>query len=87
MRLVTYLSELGPRAAALRGDELVDLEAADPTLPTAMRELLALGPAGLARAAAAAEGPGRPWSGIRLLAPVPDPQKIVCIGLNYADHA
>ncbi len=24
---------------------------------------------------------------VRLLAPVPDPQKIICIGLNYRDHA
>ena len=24
---------------------------------------------------------------VRLLAPVPDPEKIVCLGLNYSDHA
>ncbi len=26
-------------------------------------------------------------SGVRLLAPVPDPEKIICLGLNYRDHA
>jgi 2-keto-4-pentenoate hydratase/2-oxohepta-3-ene-1,7-dioic acid hydratase in catechol pathway len=88
MRLVTYPSERGPRAAALRGDELVDLQDADPALPCALKELLALGPEGLARAAAAtAEGSGRPLSEVRWLPPVPDPEKIICIGLNYADHA
>ncbi|MBM4407115.1 MAG: fumarylacetoacetate hydrolase family protein [Chloroflexi bacterium] len=29
----------------------------------------------------------RPLASVRLLAPVPDPSKIVAIGLNYADHA
>jgi 2-keto-4-pentenoate hydratase/2-oxohepta-3-ene-1,7-dioic acid hydratase in catechol pathway len=28
-----------------------------------------------------------PLSSLRLLAPVPDPGKIVCLGLNYKDHA
>ncbi|MDP6447186.1 MAG: fumarylacetoacetate hydrolase family protein [Pirellulaceae bacterium] len=53
-----------------------------------MKLLLAEGPDGLARAAAAAST-GSPIdpSEVRLLAPVPDPQKVVCIGLNYADHA
>ncbi|HEC22896.1 MAG TPA: FAA hydrolase family protein, partial [Chloroflexi bacterium] len=27
-----------------------------------------------------------PLSGVRLLPPVPDPGKIICVGLNYADH-
>jgi acylpyruvate hydrolase len=26
-------------------------------------------------------------SSVRLLAPVPDPEKIICLGLNYRDHA
>lgn len=32
-------------------------------------------------------GPGLPLTGLRLLAPVPRPGKIVCVGLNYRDHA
>jgi 2-keto-4-pentenoate hydratase/2-oxohepta-3-ene-1,7-dioic acid hydratase in catechol pathway len=28
-----------------------------------------------------------PLADVRLLPPVPDPQKIVCLGLNYRDHA
>ena len=27
------------------------------------------------------------WQSVRLLAPVPDPEKIICLGLNYRDHA
>ena len=31
--------------------------------------------------------PARPLAGVRLGPPIPRPGKIVCIGLNYADHA
>jgi 2,4-didehydro-3-deoxy-L-rhamnonate hydrolase len=34
-----------------------------------------------------ATGIPRPLSEVRLLAPVPRPGKIVCVGLNYRDHA
>lgn len=88
MRFVTYLGDSGPRMAALRGDELVDLQRADAGLPVALKDLLALGPAGLERAARAlAAGQAFSAGGVKLLAPIPDPQKVICIGLNYADHA
>ena len=88
MRLISYLSPTGPRVAGVREDGYVDLQQADPTLPGGMKGLLALGPAGLKRAATAIAS-GRPFekANTKLLAPVPDPQKIICIGLNYADHA
>lgn len=37
--------------------------------------------------AAPGERSARPLASTRLLAPVPRPGKIVCLGLNYADHA
>lgn len=87
MKLVSYQSSSGPRVAALRGKDYVDLNQADSSLPTTMKELIALGPAGIAKAAAAAER-GRPIAEpVRVLAPIPDPQKVICVGLNYADHA
>jgi len=88
MRLITYQGPSGPRAAALHGGQFVDLNDADPDLPASLKSLLALGPAGLERAAAAmTKGTPRPLKSIRLLAPVPDPGKVICVGLNYADHA
>jgi 2-keto-4-pentenoate hydratase/2-oxohepta-3-ene-1,7-dioic acid hydratase in catechol pathway len=32
-------------------------------------------------------GPAMPWSSVQLLSPLPRPGKIVCVGLNYYDHA
>lgn len=89
MRIISFSTPSGPRAAALRPDgSYVDLHAADPTLPAAVPELLTLGAEGLRRAdAAAARGQAIDPKTVQLLAPVPRPEKVICIGLNYADHA
>jgi len=78
MRLVTYRSERGDRAGVLRNDRLVDAGAS-------VRELLA-DPHRLA-SLAEADGEERALSEVELRPPVPDPEKIVCIGLNYRSHA
>jgi 2-keto-4-pentenoate hydratase/2-oxohepta-3-ene-1,7-dioic acid hydratase in catechol pathway len=90
MRLATIETPAGPRAAVFDGDAYIDLHAADPALPTNVRQLLEAGPDALTAARDAAARPGAvrlPASAVRLLPPVPDPNKIVCLGLNYRDHA
>jgi 2-keto-4-pentenoate hydratase/2-oxohepta-3-ene-1,7-dioic acid hydratase in catechol pathway len=88
MRLVSYLRDGTPRSAAVRDGMYVDLHDADDAVPTSMKLLLAQGTDGLARAAGAvASGEAFDPSSVQLTAPVPDPEKIICIGLNYADHA
>ncbi len=91
MRLVTFAHASGPRIGVRLGDVLVDLSLAAPGLPRNMRALLALGDAGLQDAAQAAAAAGTDcqlrFSSVRLLPPVPDPGKILCVGLNYVDHA
>jgi len=42
---------------------------------------------GWLRTGALPAGPSRPLAGLALLPPVPRPGKILCIGLNYRDHA
>ncbi len=93
MRLVTFEHRGAPRLGAVRTSsagqlELVDLAAHDATLPTSVRQLLERGDRALATAAqVAATAPAAPLAGVKLLAPILNPQKIICIGLNYADHA
>ena len=88
MRLVSYQGPQGPRVAGVREDRLVDLHAADPAVPHCIKALLAQGPEGLARARAAlVSGQAIARESVKLLAPVPRPEKIICAGLNYADHA
>ena len=66
----------------------VDLCEVDVKLPKTMREILSA-PEGLAAAAhALATGLTKgPFVSGRLLAPVGNPSKVFCIGLNYRDHA
>jgi 2-keto-4-pentenoate hydratase/2-oxohepta-3-ene-1,7-dioic acid hydratase in catechol pathway len=88
MRLLTYQSDSGPRVAALRGSAAVDLNRADPALPSCIKTLLALGSAGLQRARLALEsGAPLPLEMLHRLPPIPRPEKVICVGLNYADHA
>jgi 2-keto-4-pentenoate hydratase/2-oxohepta-3-ene-1,7-dioic acid hydratase in catechol pathway len=90
MRLATIQTGAGPRAAVLHGEDYVDLHASDPALPASVRALLEAGPEAL-RAAALAPGLTKVVAyradQVQLLAPIPDPHKIVCLGLNYRDHA
>jgi 2-keto-4-pentenoate hydratase/2-oxohepta-3-ene-1,7-dioic acid hydratase in catechol pathway len=86
VRLVSYRSERGIRAAVLGDDGLFD---AGDALggPATMRELLA-GDGLDALAEALDKAPAQISSDdVELLPPVPDPEKIICIGLNYGDHA
>ena len=88
MKLVTYQSDRGPRTAGVRNGTYVDLNRADPAVPACIKALLAQGPEGLARAAdALSAGPPMAQEELKLTAPVPSPEKIFGIGLNYADHA
>lgn len=86
MRLVSYQSDQGPRVAAVRDGRYVDLNAADRELPHCVKALLGQGPGALERAAAAT-GPAIDPATVRLLPPIPSPEKVICVGVNYADHA
>ncbi len=90
MRFATLQTAAGPRAALLQGEHYVDLHATDPSLPLGLRQLLERGPAGFEAARQAARQPGAvkvAAASAKLLPPIPDPPKIVCLGLNYRDHA
>jgi 2-keto-4-pentenoate hydratase/2-oxohepta-3-ene-1,7-dioic acid hydratase in catechol pathway len=89
--LASFQDDDGPAAAVLVGDGLVPAAALDAPARTVRGLLEALDEDGLhelaGRARSADPGLGIPLERVTLLAPVPDPQKIICIGLNYRDHA
>src|ERR1043166_3492215 len=89
MRLVSYDAGDGARAGVLEDERVVDAWAAlgEPHRGS-LRELLAAGRVEELRATFGNTGtPAHPRSTVSLLPPVPDPEKIVCIGLNYGKHA
>ena len=90
MRLVTFTRNGSTRVGAIVDERtLVDLNAADPTIPTDMLALIEDGDDTMdrARAAAAGEKSRIALSDVTLEAPVRHPRKVLAIGLNYRDHA
>jgi 2-keto-4-pentenoate hydratase/2-oxohepta-3-ene-1,7-dioic acid hydratase in catechol pathway len=90
MRWATIETWAGPRAVLQEGDWLVDVHATDARLPPSVRGILEAGGDALQLASEAALRPDAikyESSTARFHAPVHDPRKIICIGLNYKDHA
>ena len=95
MKLVTFEEGGARRTGALvtgaDGARVVDLTRVDAAIPADMVALLAGGAPMLDRArAAVANAPAAAQldpAAVKLKAPVPRPGKIICIGLNYHDHA
>jgi 2-keto-4-pentenoate hydratase/2-oxohepta-3-ene-1,7-dioic acid hydratase in catechol pathway len=89
MRLVTFDAGGGPRAGVLEDDGIVDAWAllGEPHRGS-LRELIAANRVEELRGRLGDTGaPSHPISAVKLLPPIPDPDKIVCIGLNYRKHA
>jgi 2-keto-4-pentenoate hydratase/2-oxohepta-3-ene-1,7-dioic acid hydratase in catechol pathway len=75
MRLVTFRLDSGvPEAGILSGDKVF-------SLGTDMLSVIASGEA------PSANGPSYDLAQVKLLAPIPRPPKLICVGLNYHDHA
>jgi 2-keto-4-pentenoate hydratase/2-oxohepta-3-ene-1,7-dioic acid hydratase in catechol pathway len=99
MRLVTYTSTAGWRCGIDRDDGIADTQSvaraagfteADVEALQTNRDVGALEAASvgdLAAAAGADDVEVHARDAVRLGPPIPDPQKIICLGLNYRDHA
>src|SRR5262245_28575826 len=89
MKLVTFRNNGSSRLGALVSrdgqDMVVDLSEAG--LPTDMIAFLNGGDALRSRAEKALSGKALKLSAVKLSAPSPRPGKVICIGLNYRDHA
>lgn len=89
MRLITYEDDSGPRAGVLVGDSVIPATSLHAPADSVRGLLSAMGPESLRELgqAAGAHTERLALSDLRLLAPIPDPEKIICLGLNYRDHA
>jgi 2-keto-4-pentenoate hydratase/2-oxohepta-3-ene-1,7-dioic acid hydratase in catechol pathway len=90
MKIVAFKAQDGVHLGVVEGDQVIDLQAADPKAPTDLGQWLRQGNGDLSpladlakRAPASAR---RPLKGITYAPPVGSPGKIVCLGLNYLEH-
>jgi 2-keto-4-pentenoate hydratase/2-oxohepta-3-ene-1,7-dioic acid hydratase in catechol pathway len=89
MKFVTFQrANGGPEAGVLSGDRVISLA------PAGFADLIAVLAAGETARTKVNEysrsAPSNsifPLDSVRLLAPIPRPPKLICIGLNYRDHA
>jgi 2-keto-4-pentenoate hydratase/2-oxohepta-3-ene-1,7-dioic acid hydratase in catechol pathway len=79
MKLGTIVSADASRVCVVRDEEI------RPTQFPTMIDLIASGPAGLESLRRVA-GLGQPIAGAHFLAPIPQPGKVICAGINYRSH-
>lgn len=91
MRLCAFDNDGRPALGLRRGEEVVDLALAAPELPRDLAGLLGLGDGiwkQVERLADAADASAHvALEGLRYRVPIARPGTILCLGLNYADHA
>ncbi|MDQ2711592.1 MAG: fumarylacetoacetate hydrolase family protein [Acidobacteriota bacterium] len=81
MRFVTFEIDGHPHAGVISGDSVIDLTAAG---FSTLLEFIEHGSLDIARSS---DGARIHLSRVKLRAPIPQPRKLICVGLNYLDHA
>ncbi|MDZ4076024.1 MAG: fumarylacetoacetate hydrolase family protein [Hylemonella sp.] len=89
MRFITYTQGKEQRLGVVTGQDVIDLNQAQPQISADLRTALRAGQdlAGAAKAAIASNAKRVPLASVTLAPVLPEPGKIVCLGLNYYDHA
>jgi len=91
MKLMMFEKGRGAALGLVEGETVIDLGAADPSLPKDLAGLIAAGPSALANAkAAAVKAPASAklmLGTVKPALPIARPDKFICVGLNYALHA
>jgi 5-carboxymethyl-2-hydroxymuconate isomerase len=82
MRLLSFEAAGRRRFGAVAGDGIVDLTGESGSL----REALAANALGRLREAAAARKPQFALAEVTFLTPIPVPEKIICVGVNYGNR-
>ncbi len=91
MRIINININGQPTLVVRKGRKLINLAVAAPNLPRDLKRLLELGDKGTAAIKKAIAKPAKKAeireAGIVHLPPIMNPSKILCLGVNYADHA
>jgi 2-keto-4-pentenoate hydratase/2-oxohepta-3-ene-1,7-dioic acid hydratase in catechol pathway len=86
MRIVSYIAKGAPSYGVVTADGIIDLKKRLGDRFADVRSLIAADGLRAARAAIASQHPDYSIEEVVLLPPVPDPEKLWCIGVNYKDR-
>jgi hypothetical protein len=90
MKIVGFEANGGLHLGVVEGDQVIDLQAVDKSIPSDLGECLRRNNGDLsALKDAAKRAPAiahRPLKGLKYALPVTTPGKVICLGLNYLDH-
>src|SRR3954465_12190834 len=86
MRLVMYSRNKEARAGVIDGEEIVDVNANDKSLPTSIKGILEANALARVRKLLKSTKHRAPLARAKLLAPLADPALVLSVGMNYHEH-
>ena len=87
MKLASYVTDGKPAFGVVSGDGVITLNDRLSARHVTLRDALAAGALDEMRRAAQSLRPDRKLADIRFLPAIPNPEKILCVGINYKSHA
>jgi 2-keto-4-pentenoate hydratase/2-oxohepta-3-ene-1,7-dioic acid hydratase in catechol pathway len=87
MKLASYIADGRPGFGVVTGDGVIDVPPLLNGKISSLREALAANALDDIGRLTAGRASDRALSGLQFLPVVPDPQRIVCVGINYRSHA
>jgi 2-keto-4-pentenoate hydratase/2-oxohepta-3-ene-1,7-dioic acid hydratase in catechol pathway len=86
MKLLSFISAGRPSYGVVKDSGVIDLGSRLGSRWPTLRALLAAGAVAEAERIARDAAPDFPLEGLQFAPVIPDPDKIICVGLNYRDH-
>ncbi len=85
MKFASYVNNQQPTYGAVKGDTVIDLGALNPDIVD-LRAAIRGGHLQRLAEQADTAGPGTPLVDVEFLPPIPNAEKVICIGVNYANR-
>ncbi len=86
MKLASFIVQGRSSYGVVEGDQIIDLESLKPTLGSDLKQAIAYNRLNELSAAHLASLPRIPLADVTFLPVIPNPGKVLCIGINYATH-
>jgi 2-keto-4-pentenoate hydratase/2-oxohepta-3-ene-1,7-dioic acid hydratase in catechol pathway len=86
MHLVMFLKEKQPRAGVVDGEDVIDINACDRSLPATIKGILEANALPRIKKLIKSRKHRTPRSKARLLPPIPNPALLLSCGMNYHEH-